>query len=306
MLVNKGASVNCTKEKGLTSLHYAAARGHIACLDLLLSAGASVNARDDDGNTCLHLAAANGHAEGVHKLAKVHIPINTPNSSGATPLHYAICRNDVDIVVYLVENGADTNLCDQNSVSPLHLASHEGNHSIVAYLISKGAVIDVANSKGQTPLHLAMIKKHKQSAYALIYNGADMNLMDHEGRSPKEFVKDLDQGAERILGLEEKEKRFSAPLNLDLSQRERDLLVHERILKVVHAVVSRYRQNPYHLVRWLLDKEHLLVLSLFKVQGTDWKAVAKSVMVLFRFAGGWTSLVKNFPFHVRWRRQRVP
>lgn len=48
---------------GWTALHFAAEKGHVECVELLLREGAEVDARSLTGSTPLHLAAERGRKE---------------------------------------------------------------------------------------------------------------------------------------------------------------------------------------------------------------------------------------------------
>ena len=52
-----GAAVDGVDEEGCTALHFAADRGHVDIIEVLVGRGASVDARDLDGQTPLHYAA---------------------------------------------------------------------------------------------------------------------------------------------------------------------------------------------------------------------------------------------------------
>ena len=53
-------AVNARDKNSLTPLHYAAGRGHLAMVKLLVRRGAKSNARDKDGDTPLALASDTG------------------------------------------------------------------------------------------------------------------------------------------------------------------------------------------------------------------------------------------------------
>lgn len=55
--------VNDRDENGCTPLHFAADRGQLRAMQLLLARGADLNARDSDGQTPLHYAAMCGQKE---------------------------------------------------------------------------------------------------------------------------------------------------------------------------------------------------------------------------------------------------
>ncbi|RGP66988.1 hypothetical protein FLONG3_8646 [Fusarium longipes] len=76
--------------KGLTPLHLAAERDHLAIAMLLHDSGASANARTRDGHTPLHLASRYGSSAIVEFLLDdAHADPNAKTADGRTPLHYA-------------------------------------------------------------------------------------------------------------------------------------------------------------------------------------------------------------------------
>jgi ankyrin repeat protein len=56
LLANKEADVKYTDEKGRTALHYAAHRGYLDIVKLLVEAGAEIDYEDQDGDTPLFFA----------------------------------------------------------------------------------------------------------------------------------------------------------------------------------------------------------------------------------------------------------
>lgn len=63
LLIQHGASVLARTSAQDTAMHWAALKGNIDILALLLAAGGDVNAAGDVGNRPLHLAAAADHSE---------------------------------------------------------------------------------------------------------------------------------------------------------------------------------------------------------------------------------------------------
>lgn len=72
---------------GLTVLHVAADRGHVALVSALVGEfGADVNARDDERQTPLHYASSVGHAEVVEVLcAAAGACLDAEDADGLTP-----------------------------------------------------------------------------------------------------------------------------------------------------------------------------------------------------------------------------
>ena len=66
-LINGGADVSACDDGG-TALHRAAAKGHVAAINLLLSAGARIDTTARDGGLALHCAARHGHESAARVL----------------------------------------------------------------------------------------------------------------------------------------------------------------------------------------------------------------------------------------------
>ncbi|CAM5784608.1 ankyrin repeat domain-containing protein [Ottowia pentelensis] len=98
-LIDKDADVN---KPGWTPLHYAATKGHLKMMDLLLEHYAFIDAQAPNGNTPLMMAAFYSTPEAVKLLIQAGADVNMRNSGGKTALDLAQMsnhRNSADLII---------------------------------------------------------------------------------------------------------------------------------------------------------------------------------------------------------------
>jgi ankyrin repeat protein len=139
LLVRHPRLVHARDSGGYTPLLWAAKRGHISLVRLLLAKGAQVNVRNNWRNTPLHWAAYNGHLAVVARLLKA---------------------------------GADPNAREREmGHTPLHDAAWKGRRRVIALLLKAGARPDLKNKRGQTPRQIA--QRHGHWTVARLLEGRD-------------------------------------------------------------------------------------------------------------------------------------
>ena len=74
---------------GRSALHFAAYKGHVECLELLLNANANLSALDEFDSTPLHLASLQGELASVRSLISKGINLYAEDRYGKTCLHLA-------------------------------------------------------------------------------------------------------------------------------------------------------------------------------------------------------------------------
>ncbi|XP_032828366.1 ankyrin repeat and SOCS box protein 11-like isoform X2 [Petromyzon marinus] len=175
-----------------TDLHYAASRGDLHKLNILLHAtGSSCAAccvvccapcawcaglkvwpwkrrapgwfRDTDscdskdfyGKTPLYWAAYKGHRACMEQLIGHGADVNSQCKHGSTPLHTVIGLYP-DCAILLIQHGADVNQSDKWGVTPMYLAACNGHLDGLRLLVHAGAVMTYRNKKtGEVPKQLA-------------------------------------------------------------------------------------------------------------------------------------------------------
>jgi ankyrin repeat protein len=142
-LLARGADVDAAEGDGMTALHWAAERGHVAVADVLLSAAAAVEAKTRIGSyTPLHVASRRGHGDVVRRLLEAGAdPDAVTTNSGVTPLHLAAAASGgTDAVVALLTHGADANAREASAgQTPLMFAAGAGRAGAVRALLQAGA-----------------------------------------------------------------------------------------------------------------------------------------------------------------------
>ena len=151
-LVQVGAAAEARDKRGMAPMHWAAAMGRGATVQVLYRKGnATLDARADDGSTPLHVAAGAGHFGVVALLAKWTTEgqakgelLNLRNTQGLGALHLAAMGGHVACVTELVQRRCDIELktepnADGVAFSALVLAAASGKAAVVAELRRLGA-----------------------------------------------------------------------------------------------------------------------------------------------------------------------
>lgn len=99
----KAVGVKCAT----TPINYAAGRGRINIVDLLLRSGVDVNQAGPGGVTPLHSASAEGRNAMVEFLLSMGANVNAKAYKGITPLHKAVNSRKIEVVQTLLFRGAD-------------------------------------------------------------------------------------------------------------------------------------------------------------------------------------------------------
>ena len=90
------------------------------------------------GNTATHWAASKGHVAALEVLLRAGADVHARNNGDSTPLHCAALSNQLDCAAVLLQHGADAALQDEFGDSPLSLAQRaDGRDALVALLLGK-------------------------------------------------------------------------------------------------------------------------------------------------------------------------
>lgn len=143
------------------ALHFAAARGHAAVVEVLIAAGAGVN-QIFPGGSALHAAVMGNYPKVVALLlaagAKPDLSDRALDSSqqGWTALMYAACYGRTEIAHQLLQAGAQPDLADRDGQTPLMIAAHAGHTAVALLLLEAGAQLTIQDHYGNTALACAL------------------------------------------------------------------------------------------------------------------------------------------------------
>lgn len=151
-----------------TSIHEAAKTDNFILLDFFFRLISSENKRrvlcqDSDGElkTSLHLAAAQGHIE-IVRLFLIHgANVSSCDMNDSTPLHEAAAHNRYECVQLLLQYQASIDRYDGQHYTPLHRASQSGHWQIVRLLLNFNADIRRTNCDGYNSLEVAILNNHQ-------------------------------------------------------------------------------------------------------------------------------------------------
>ena len=212
-IIDHGADVNTTNNKGATALVIACLKGHLDAIRVLLNAGADLNITDTNGYTCLHIAAdgycskqvlqtvidygaalnvtnkmnesplivacQRGNADAEHVLLNNGADPNVADAEGNTWLHHAAVAGNCSkqVLQAVIDYGADVNTTNKINISPLIYACGMGNADVIKVLLKTGADTKITTGfNGNTCLHDAVIGScNQETVQAIIDHGADMN-----------------------------------------------------------------------------------------------------------------------------------
>uniref|UniRef100_A0A2K6F2S3 Ankyrin repeat domain 53 n=1 Tax=Propithecus coquereli TaxID=379532 RepID=A0A2K6F2S3_PROCO len=125
-----------TDYKGFTAIHFAAQRGKLACLQILIE--------------------------------EYNFPVDLPTSNSQTPLHLVIHKDNktmaLPCISYLLEKGAALNAQTCNGSTPLHLAARDGLLGCVKVLVQSGADVHAQDAMGCKPIDFCKIRNHRACA----------------------------------------------------------------------------------------------------------------------------------------------
>ncbi|MCF6768319.1 ankyrin repeat domain-containing protein [Thiotrichales bacterium 19S11-10] len=197
-LLQQGADPTIINKKGCTPLHYAAVRGNIKIVNLLLK--------------------------------EENIEINTVSKGKLSALHFAARQGHVDVVKSLIDSGADFSSLTEKGNTPLHitLLKFDGceeykkqRQATALYLISKMMshdVLNIQNADGNTALHLAVLSRDEKVVKALLDKGVDFEIQNEKQETAYKLAGENNPIAKTLSKAKQRDNKASEDIQKRLKE----------------------------------------------------------------------------------------
>lgn len=210
-LLEIGAKVNkCDPIAFGYPINYAAEKGNLELLNLLIEKGADLNARGLLG-TALMSACIKGRTAAIERLLQFDLDVNIRGYDNYTALHIismnhmCIIRGDTESILYnrsseadrisiakmIITKGADINLRNYRNQTPLFCAIFDEFPGLVKLFLENGADVDSSLENNSTALICASKRGNLEIAKLLVEHGASINAAGTDKFTPLHFASHL-------------------------------------------------------------------------------------------------------------------
>lgn len=189
--------------EGQTPLYWAARRGDVQAVSLLLGAGADSNSKNNRGTSILTAAIMSSNTECIWKILESGCNVNCQQKDGYTPLHHC-CRYDVhiSIIKVLLNRGADRNAKTVLGHTPLMIATFNVHTAAAMFLIEYHIDLDIQGKDEACALHHAAMSGDHEVVRHLLQHGADPLLKTANGETLLHFIAQRNGDYETLRSVE--------------------------------------------------------------------------------------------------------
>ncbi|KAI9672491.1 MAG: hypothetical protein M1817_003257 [Caeruleum heppii] len=190
MLLDAGADHSIADDSFISTLHYAA--GHAACTKILLDSGADATAKELFSRTPLHVACyGNKQSDVLDFLLNAGASINETDDDGDPALAYSLMNKQSELTSCLLRRGADMEISNVRGITAIHHAVSSNSHPSLRLLLESGADYTVINKSGQTILHQAANLADTQTMDLLAegrLHNIDVYRRDAAGKTAEDYL----------------------------------------------------------------------------------------------------------------------
>ncbi|OAB79868.1 ankyrin repeat domain-containing protein [Cochleicola gelatinilyticus] len=185
----KGLLLNSTDPQGNGIFNYAAKKGNIDFLKLLVKKGVDYKTLNNEGGNAFLFAAqgSRGYSNplAVYTYLKtIGLEPNIVTKKGGSPLHrLAYNTTDPAILNFFLSAGADVNQKDMDKNTPFLNAASRNSLDMVKLLAERVSNFNGANVKGETALMLAVKGNSPEVTEFLLKKGSNAQAKDSSGNT---------------------------------------------------------------------------------------------------------------------------
>jgi len=186
---SKGLKLESTDDTGNGIFNYAAKKGNIDFLKLLVEKGVDYKTVNKEGGNAILYASMGTRGseytmETFKYLESLGIKPNVVGDYNRNPLHRIAYNSDnVDLFKYFMDKGVDVNLQDKGGDSPFMNAANSNSLEIVKLLYPKVSTINAQDENGRSALTMAVNRNKVAVVDFLLKNGADASITDSKGNT---------------------------------------------------------------------------------------------------------------------------
>ncbi len=187
--ISKGFNLNDKDPKGNNIFNYAAKKGNIEFLKMLVEKGVDPKITNQEGGNAI-LYASQGTRNSQNSLEtykfieNLSVEVNVVGDKGRNPLHFVAYRNEnLDIFSYFIKKGVNVNLQDDGGGSPFMNAANSNDLKVIQFLSNYVKDFNIKDKNGCSALAMAINRNTVDVVSFLLKKGADIQTKDKEGNS---------------------------------------------------------------------------------------------------------------------------
>ena len=177
-----------------TSLVFAASKGHLNVVKLLLSDGVRVDSTVKIESLCagtitaLSAACKVGHLPVVKALIKNGADIHGQALATLPPLHAAIAGGNPDLVHFLLKEGVNINCRDSTGQTACHMVARYYSDDMMKILLDAHCELELTDHEGWSALHRTASNTSFELIELLLDRGADASTKNVKGETARNLL----------------------------------------------------------------------------------------------------------------------
>jgi ankyrin repeat protein len=182
-LLDAGESPNCVNHNDDTAVMSALRFGKLASAKVLFGWGADLSKLGCHGRNVLHFAAAGGHLDCINWVfSNTKLDINSTDDEGRTPIMFTLEYGELETSKALVARGADLTIVDTDGSNVLHHTAVSGHLDCIKWVFANTTIdVNSGNGDGITPIMDALFHNKMDAAKLLVEKGASLFAKDNYG-----------------------------------------------------------------------------------------------------------------------------